>query len=329
MKAFMNGFLVTLGCIGLILFGVYLLERLDDEYPVIERLRDENFYANAWESMESFGNLALQEMSEVTRSRKTPQYDGNVVVGLTWSKEAVLADLRDQGVRGGKLRAAEEVLTYIEMRIPDALQDMYETSKTHGTGVSASITLAQDLLESGVGKSRLATEFNNHFGIKGYRKQSARQKIAAGRARDLTDDDFGFRSPAIGVAMFDDDNWFDRFEIYRSALDSYRRHSQLLTSSCTSIRKGCYEWIWSEYPVQDGFVDYRQSVERFAHLSGKGSEHFYASFETYRVPYYVAQAISLESVVYATSDRYAPKLAYLIETYQLWRLDFDLVRSMS
>ena len=32
--------------------------------------------------------------------------------------------------------------------------------------IPASITLAQGLLESGAGRSRLATEANNHFGIK-------------------------------------------------------------------------------------------------------------------------------------------------------------------
>ena len=34
------------------------------------------------------------------------------------------------------------------------------------TGIPASITLAQGILESGNGQSRLATEGNNHFGIK-------------------------------------------------------------------------------------------------------------------------------------------------------------------
>ncbi|HRT48207.1 MAG TPA: glucosaminidase domain-containing protein, partial [Bacteroidales bacterium] len=34
------------------------------------------------------------------------------------------------------------------------------------TGVPASITLAQGMIESGYGRSRLAIEANNHFGIK-------------------------------------------------------------------------------------------------------------------------------------------------------------------
>ena len=33
-------------------------------------------------------------------------------------------------------------------------------------GIPASITLSQGILESGVGKGRLAVEANNHFGIK-------------------------------------------------------------------------------------------------------------------------------------------------------------------
>jgi len=50
----------------------------------------------------------------------------------------------------------EYIQTYAEM----AMQEMY-TSK-----IPASITLAQGLLESGAGRSTLATKANNHFGIK-------------------------------------------------------------------------------------------------------------------------------------------------------------------
>ena len=47
----------------------------------------------------------------------------------------------------------------------DRYKDMaIDQMKRHG--VPASITLAQGMLESGNGKSRLATQGNNHFGIK-------------------------------------------------------------------------------------------------------------------------------------------------------------------
>src|SRR5688572_32385416 len=49
---------------------------------------------------------------------------------------------------------------YIDRYQQDAVKDM------HKTGVPASITLAQALLESDDGNSLLAREANNHFGIK-------------------------------------------------------------------------------------------------------------------------------------------------------------------
>lgn len=51
-------------------------------------------------------------------------------------------------------------LQYIEMYKRIAVQEM------HRTGIPASITMAQGLLESGNGNSRLAKQGNNHFGIK-------------------------------------------------------------------------------------------------------------------------------------------------------------------
>lgn len=51
-------------------------------------------------------------------------------------------------------------LQYIEMYKRVAVMEM------HRTGIPASITMAQGLLESGNGNSRLATQGNNHFGIK-------------------------------------------------------------------------------------------------------------------------------------------------------------------
>ncbi len=51
-------------------------------------------------------------------------------------------------------------LQYIEIYKRVAVMEM------HRTGIPASITMAQGLLESGNGNSRLATQGNNHFGIK-------------------------------------------------------------------------------------------------------------------------------------------------------------------
>ena len=56
----------------------------------------------------------------------------------------------------------QDYLDYIERYKPVALQFEREY------GVPASITLAQGLLESYAGRSRMAQEANNHFGIKAY-----------------------------------------------------------------------------------------------------------------------------------------------------------------
>lgn len=56
----------------------------------------------------------------------------------------------------------EQYLNYIERYKHVALQHEREY------GVPASITLAQGILESGVGQSKMAKEANNHFGIKAY-----------------------------------------------------------------------------------------------------------------------------------------------------------------
>ncbi|MBO4434709.1 MAG: glucosaminidase domain-containing protein [Bacteroidales bacterium] len=72
------------------------------------------------------------------------------------------------------------------------------------SGVPASITMAQALLESGAGQSRLAVEGNNHFGIKcGSAWQGKSMKA-------------------------DDDKPDECFRVYDSVEESYRDHSDFL-----------------------------------------------------------------------------------------------------
>ena len=74
----------------------------------------------------------------------------------------------------------------------------------HQYHIPASITLAQGLLESNAGRSRLATQANNHFGIK-----------VGG----------SWTGPYI---VQSDDAPNDRFRKYKSARDSYIDHSKFL-----------------------------------------------------------------------------------------------------
>lgn len=71
------------------------------------------------------------------------------------------------------------------------------------SGVPASITLAQGILESGAGKSKLATEGNNHFGIKCHNWKG-------------------------GKIYADDDRKNECFRKYRTAEESFRDHSDFL-----------------------------------------------------------------------------------------------------
>jgi flagellum-specific peptidoglycan hydrolase FlgJ len=75
-------------------------------------------------------------------------------------------------------------------------------------GIPVSITLAQGLLESNAGDSRLAQESNNHFGIK------CRRKCRGCTCRNYNDDDI-----------------YDMFRVFESVGESYREHSILLNNS--------------------------------------------------------------------------------------------------
>lgn len=87
---------------------------------------------------------------------------------------------------------------YINMYKDDAIREM------HRSGVPASITLAQGILESGDGNSPLARYAKNHFGIKCHSD---------------------WKGPTF---IQDDDEKDECFRKYKSVLDSYHDHSDFL-----------------------------------------------------------------------------------------------------
>ena len=95
----------------------------------------------------------------------------------------------------------ENCLDYVRRYMGAAQKEMRES------GIPASITLAQGLLESNAGDSRLSRESNNHFGIK------CRSKCRGCTCRNYTDDDI-----------------YDMFRVFEQPLESYEEHSKLLTS---------------------------------------------------------------------------------------------------
>lgn len=96
------------------------------------------------------------------------------------------------------LTREELIYDYIERHSSIAVQEM----RLHH--IPASIKLAQGILETGYGRSKLANMGNNHFGIKCH----------------------GWKGKSMRV---DDDAPQECFRVYRSAKESYRDHSLFLT----------------------------------------------------------------------------------------------------
>ena len=103
---------------------------------------------------------------------------------------------------------------YIEKYKLIAIQNRFDYN------IPASITLAQGLLESAYGNSKLAVEANNHFGIKCH--------------NDWT-----------GKRIYKDDDTKDEcFRVYDNVAESYRDHALFLTG------KSRYEFLFS-YKITD------------------------------------------------------------------------------
>ena len=158
--------------------------------------------------------------------------------------------------------------TYIEQYYPLAVLEMQRT------GVPASITLAQALLESGAGLSPLATQANNHFGMKCH--------------NDWTGEKF----------YQDDDSADDCFRVYPSVVDSYRAHSDFLRN------RERYKSLFNLDPT-----DY-QGWAKGLRRAGYATDPNYASklitliedFELYRYDEMTEEEIPFELLVVASEE---------------------------
>lgn len=149
---------------------------------------------------------------------------------------------------------AEVVKAYIEQYKEVAKDNM----RQHG--IPASITLAQGILESGAGNGRLAKEANNHFGIKCHTNWTGE------------------------TITHDDDALQECFRKYRHASESFKDHSQFLTSRT-----------------------------RYSSL-------FKLSKDDYK-----GWAKGLRQAGYATDPSYPDKLIGLIERYELYKYDDEVL----
>lgn len=99
-----------------------------------------------------------------------------------------------------KLSVVERVKNYVAAFSTVAIEEMEMYD------IPASISLAQGILESGMGYSRLAVEANNHFGIKCHSEWEGKR------------------------IYHDDDEKGECFRVYKDPRTSYRDHSLFLTS---------------------------------------------------------------------------------------------------
>ena len=111
--------------------------------------------------------------------------------------------------------------------------------------IPASITLAQGILESGSGKGRLASEANNHFGIKCH----------------------GWKGKKI---YHDDDKRQECFRKYEKAKSSYEDHSKFLTtrgrySNLFKLRQNDYKG-WARGLRAAGYATDRKYPEKLISL---------------------------------------------------------------
>jgi len=99
------------------------------------------------------------------------------------------------------------VVSFAQKQTPNQYIEKYKDwaiIEMHRSGVPASITLAQGILESSSGNSRLAKYANNHFGIK-------------------------CKGNWTGKTIYANDDAPDEcFRAYESVLESYRDHSEFL-----------------------------------------------------------------------------------------------------
>lgn len=224
----------------------------------------------------SLSSSVVKSLSS-SRSRKSgPRY---------WDREKVAGQLISVLPRR-KRGNMDAYLDYIEEFRQLAVDEMRRT------GIPASVTLAQGLLESDANRSRLARVAKNHFGIK------CRARKGFKNDGIIDDEDFKPHSMCTGCLQANDDNVWDRFEMYEEVSDSYRRHSILL-------QQARYRWMIPRYRVGEMY-----EIPRL--LYGRDF-----------VPYYAAWAVGLKSSGYATSGSYPEKIALIIEYYQLPLIDYE------
>lgn len=138
-----------------------------------------------------------------------------LLIGLFFSLPLLAQTLTPEEI--AKKAAAEKVkkLAYVKKYSWLAIEEMRRT------GIPASIKLAQAIVESHSGTSLLATEANNHFGLKCGKEWT-------GKTKYKFDDDYDANGYMIESC----------FQAYTTIRESYMRHSDHLLNAAKMDRYG-------------------------------------------------------------------------------------------
>jgi flagellum-specific peptidoglycan hydrolase FlgJ len=211
------------------------------------------------------GTKAVTKLEEKNSSNSNPLSKLNLANEATAVGEALSAEEQKIAARLSNLSVVFNSAEYFEKNnisksVVAAKQKTCEVYIKHFSktaqeeantyNIPASITLAQGLLESNAGDSKLAKKENNHFGIK------CRAKCQGCRCANYTDDDR-----------------FDMFRIFDSAWQSYREHSKLLSSGrykyLTKLERSDYK-NWARGLKSAGYATDKKYAEKLIAII----EHF-------------------------------------------------------
>ena len=163
--------------------------------------------------------IYLLVQKDVTLSISFQNQIAQQVIASTTSKKEVPTAMSLLPVRSTKTYTIQQKkqLDYVSRFAKVARNEMDKY------GIPASIKLAQGLLETSAGNSKLATNNNNHFGIKCFSKNCKKGHCS----------------------NFSDDSHKDFFRIFETAWESYRAHSQLLQNKRYIHLKGADYKTWA------------------------------------------------------------------------------------
>jgi len=150
-------------------------------------------------------------------------------------------------------------------------------SEMHDTGIPASITLAQGILESGNGKSQLAAMSNNHFGIKCHK---------------------GWTGESV---RYDDDEAQECFRKYPDARQSFKDHSAFLSTRgryAFLFSLGKYDYkAWAHGLKKAGYATDPQYAYRLIKIIEREQLFLYDTMSNAEVTAYVSERLNPSTTI--------------------------------